>query len=292
MLILIIVFSNYIKTFSNNLIPNIIHYAWLSENPKTDFVKNCIASWKKYSPNWLIIQWTIENILPFDNEFIEEAFKLQKYAFVADYIRVYALYNYGGVYIDSDVELKNSLTPFLNHTFFISQTRGKWLHVAPDCYGAVKGHPILKEMLDFYRSHPFKDNNGNLDETWVGIRFSQMIKKLYNIEFHNKITSPVLLPNNGSIYPTYYFELEKYGKINYANHYCTGSWVGQKYDLEKYLANCYFSCRNKTKIMENEVTCLKNDFINQIEVLSLLLVLICDMILKIFNIRFYKKQKI
>ena len=220
MIILIILFINYIKIFGNNLIPNIIHYAWFSENPKSDIVKRCISSWKKYSPNWLIIQWTAETILSFDNKFIEEAFKLQKYAFVADYIRVYALYNYGGVYLDSDVELKKSLTPFLNHSFFISQTRGKWLHVAPDCYGAMKGHPLLKEMLDFYRNHHFKDSNGKLDETWVGIRFSQMIKKLYNIEFHNKINSPVLLPNNGSIYPTYYFELEKYGKINFATHYC------------------------------------------------------------------------
>lgn len=67
--------------------------------------------------------------MPFDNEFIKEAYKVKKYAFVSDFIRVYALYKYGGVYMDSDVELTASLDPFLNHSFFISQTRntGGWV---------------------------------------------------------------------------------------------------------------------------------------------------------------------
>ena len=201
----IIFFINYLTYVSTDLIPHIIHYAWISENPKPNLVKKCIASWKKFSPDWLIVQWTAETIIPFDNIFIKEAYELKKYAFVADYIRVFALYNYGGVYIDSDVELTASLEPFLNHSLFISQTRLNYLHVAPDCYGAQKGHPLLKEILNFYQNHHFIDNKGKLDETWVGIRFYEFIKKLYKITFYNKINNPVLLPNNGSIYPTFYF---------------------------------------------------------------------------------------
>ena len=247
MRIKLFVFINYLFFISNDLIPHIIHYAWFSENPKTELIKNCIASWKKYSPDWLIIQWTKETLFPFDNDFIKEAYKLKKYAFIADFLRVYALYNYGGVYIDSDVELKSSLTPFLNHSFFISQSRDKWLHVAPDCYGAIKGHPLLKKMLEYYRSNHFIKEDGHLDETWVGIRFTRMIRKLYKISFEEKIKNPIILPNNGSIYPTFYFEQEIKGKPNIANHFCTGSWKGNKYNDEKYLANCYYSCRISLK---------------------------------------------
>ena len=179
MIFLIFLFIKYINIASIDLIPHIIHYAWFSENPKPERIKKCIHSWKKYSKGWLIIQWTEELIKPLDNDFVKEAFELKKFAFVADYLRVYALYTFGGIYIDSDVELHSSLDPFLNHSFFVSQSRDRYLHVAPDCFGASKGHPILKEMLNFYRSHHFINNNGKLDETLVGIRFSEIIQKLY-----------------------------------------------------------------------------------------------------------------
>ena len=192
-------FNVIIDNIITDLIPHIIHYAWVSENPKTNIVKRCIASWKKYSPDWLIVQWTIDSILPFDNDFIKEAYKVKKYAFIADYIRVFALYNYGGVYMDSDVELKSPLNSFLNHSLFISQTRYKKLGVGPHCYGSMKGHPLLKEILLIYKSHHFIKENGHLDQTLVGVRFAMMIKKLYNMKLDIKIKNPILLPNNGSI---------------------------------------------------------------------------------------------
>lgn len=287
---------NYLFLISNDLIPHIIHFAWFSENPKTELVKNCIASWKKYSPGWLIVQWTRETLFPFDNDFIKEAYEFKKYAFIADFLRVYALYYYGGVYIDSDVELKSSLSPFLNHSFFISQSRDKWLHVAPDCYGARKGHPLLKKMLEYYRSNHFLKEDGHLDEKWVGIRFTRMIKKLYNISLEVKIKNPIILPNNGSIYPTFYFEQEIQGKPNIANHFCTGSWKGNKYNDEKYLANCYYSCRSSLKdkqfLKQNKKESKNISQNNFLKILILnLSILIIDIILKIYII-FRKKNSI
>ena len=293
---------NSIYLISNDLIPHIIHFAWFSENPKPELVKNCISSWKKHSPGWLIIQWTLEMIYPFENDFIKEAYKLKKYAFVADYLRVkykliFSLYNYGGVYIDSDVELKAPLNPFLNHSFFVSQSRDKWLHVAPDCFGSVKGHPLLKEMLKHYKTKHFIKNDGNLDETWVGIIFTRKIKKLYNITLDIKIQNSISLPDNGSIYPTFYFEQKMKGKLNIANHYCTGSWYGNKYNDEKILANCYYDCRNNLKAKEklkfNRKKLKDKDFILNIELLLLnLFVLIVDIILKLFYFLVKKKSLI
>lgn len=296
MIIQLFLFINFLNLISNDLIPHIIHFAWFSENPKPELVKNCISSWRKYSPGWLIIQWTIEMIYPFENDFIKEAYKLKKYAFVADYLRVFSLYNFGGVYIDSDVELKAKLDPFLNHSFFISQSRDKWLHVAPDCYGSMKGHPILKEMLKYYKNNHFIKKDGTLDETWVGIIFTRKIKKLYNIKLSNKIQNAISLPDNGSIYPTFYFEQEIKGKPNIANHFCTGSWKGNKYNDEKILANCYFDCRNdlkeKRNIKFNREKFKNKNLSHNIELLLVnFLVLIFDIILKLFYL-FGKKKSL
>lgn len=290
------IFYNLIFLISTNIIPKIIHYAWFSENPKPDFVKRCISSWKKYSPNWLIVQWTIETLLPFGNEFIKEAFKLKKYAFIADYLRVFALYTYGGVYIDSDVELNAPLNTFLNYSFFISQSRDKWLHVAPDCFGAEKGHPLLKEMLNYYQVHHFIKKDGNLDETWVGIIFSKMIKKLYDIQLNTKIINPVELPNNGIIYPTFYLEQKIQNKINFANHFCTASWNGNKYNDEKKLANCYNSCRknlNESNTLEankEESKYKKLNNLYRIFVLNLIIIAL-DIMIRIYYL-FLKKGSI
>ncbi len=152
--------------------------------------------------------------------------------------------NFGGVYIDSDVELKASLNPFLNHSFFISQKRDKYLHVAPDCYGAEKGHPLLKEIIKYYQNNHFINKDGKLNQIWIGIRLHQFIYQKYKLKLETKITAPISLPGNGSIYPTYYFEENVKGKPNIANHYILGSWRGKAYLESKYLADCFRSCKS------------------------------------------------
>lgn len=280
-IIILILYISFCFAISDK-IPHIIHYAWISEypKPKSKLIQRCIASWKKFCPDWLIVQWNTENILPFDNDFIKEAYKLKKYAFVADYIRIYALFHFGGVYIDSDVELKAPLIPFLNHSFFISQTRNKYLHVAPQCFGAEKGHPLLKELIKYYQHNHFINNDGKLNQIFVGIRFYQFIQKIYNIKLATKITTPIALPDNGSIYPTYYFEQETVGKPNIANHFTAGSWRGKAYLESKYLADCFISCKNNlhnTSLPNNK----NNDFFFLI--ISFILTIILSIITKIIN---------
>ena len=169
--------------------------------------------------------------------------------------------------------------------------------MAPDCYGAKKGHPLLKKMLEYYRSNHFVKEDGHLDEKWVGIRFTRMIKKLYNISLEVKIKNPIILPNNGSIYPTFYFEQEIQGKPNIANHFCTGSWKGNKYNIEKYLANCYYSCRSSLKdkqfLKQNKKESKNISQNNFLKILILnLSVFIIDIILKIYIILRKKIQLI
>lgn len=86
-------------------IPHIIHYCWFGRNPKSELVLNCIESWKKYLPGYEIREWNEDNYDVTQVNFVKEAYENQKWAFVSDYVRFDVLYQFGGIYFDTDVEL-------------------------------------------------------------------------------------------------------------------------------------------------------------------------------------------
>ena len=91
------------------MIPKIIHYCWLSNDPMPAELKRCIKSWKRKLPDYKIKKWDTHNFDIYSIPFVAEACKMRKWAFACDYIRVYALYTEGGIYLDSDVFVRNSL---------------------------------------------------------------------------------------------------------------------------------------------------------------------------------------
>ena len=86
-------------------IPKIIHYCWFGKGKKSELIEKCIASWKKYLPDYKIIEWNESNFDINSNIYCKEAYENKKYAFVSDYVRLYAVYNYGGIYFDTDLEV-------------------------------------------------------------------------------------------------------------------------------------------------------------------------------------------
>lgn len=106
------------------MIPRIIHICWLSGDPYPDLIKECIKSVKKHLPEYDIIVW---DRTQFDIEsciWVKQAFENRKYAFAADYIRFYALYKYGGIYLDADVEVLKSFDNLLNQTYILGEEAG------------------------------------------------------------------------------------------------------------------------------------------------------------------------
>ena len=97
------------------MIPKIIHYCWFGGKELPNLAEKCIASWKKQLPDYKIICWSEENF-DIDNSvpYLKEAYSKKKFAFVSDYVRLYALYNYGGIYLDTDVEVIRDFSPLLN----------------------------------------------------------------------------------------------------------------------------------------------------------------------------------
>ena len=97
------------------MIPKVIHYCWFGGNPLPEEAKRCIESWKKYCPDYKIIEWNENNYDVNSNEYMKAAYKEKKWAFVSDYARIDVVYKCGGIYMDTDVELVKELDTFLNN---------------------------------------------------------------------------------------------------------------------------------------------------------------------------------
>jgi len=133
------------------MIPKIIHYCWVG-GKLTPLAKMCLASWKKFCPDWTIKEWDEDNIPMKVFPYLSEAYENEKFANVANFTRLYALYNEGGIYLDTDVELIRNLDEFLSESCFFSfQSPSSSLGTVNNAImGAVKYHPFIREMLGEY----------------------------------------------------------------------------------------------------------------------------------------------
>lgn len=132
-----------------NMIPKVIHYCWFGGNEFPDIIKKCMASWKEKCPDYEIIEWNESNFDVNFCEFTKKAYEEKKWAFVSDVARLWIIYNNGGIYLDTDVELKTTLDGLLdNEAWFASDSS---ISMATGLgFGAVKGNDILKAILDDY----------------------------------------------------------------------------------------------------------------------------------------------
>jgi len=145
------------------MIPKTIHYCWFSRNPKPKLAEKCIRSWKKHCPDYQIIEWNEDN---FDISacplYVRQAYEAKKWAFVTDYVRLKVVYEHGGIYLDTDVEIKKSLDGLLQHDAYFGFEDGK--HIATGLgFGAIKRHPVLREMMGDYEDIPFMKEDGTCD---------------------------------------------------------------------------------------------------------------------------------
>lgn len=136
-----------------NHISKKIHYCWFGKGEKPELAKKCIASWKKYMPDYEIIEWNEDNFDVNSNKFVKEAYNLKKYAYVTDYVRLWALFNYGGIYMDSDVEVLQSLDRFRKHRAFTGHETSEKMVTAT--MGSEPGHPWIKYLLNYYDNATF-----------------------------------------------------------------------------------------------------------------------------------------
>ena len=145
------------------MIPKIVHYCWLSGDPYPEKIQYCINSWKKVIPDYEFVLWDT-NKFPMDTcPWVKEAFEAKRYAFAADYIRLYALNQYGGIYLDSDVEVIKKFDNLLHLPYFVGNESFE-NRIECAAFGAEKGTLWVKDCLDYYKFGSYQEDKGGLDK--------------------------------------------------------------------------------------------------------------------------------
>lgn len=145
------------------MIPKIIHYCWLSDDPVPRNLKKYMKSWKKKLPDYEFIKWDFNKFDKHSSKWVSDAFDNKKYAFAADYIRLFAVYNYGGIYMDMDVEVIKSFNDLLERKELIAFSNERLNDIEAGCFGAEKNNQFIGDCLECYKSLSFIDENGKMN---------------------------------------------------------------------------------------------------------------------------------
>lgn len=166
------------------MIPKIIHYVWVGGNPKPKNIQRCMKTWQKHLHDYQIIEWNEDNFDIHENKYVEQAYKAKKWAFVSDYIRAKAVYEMGGIYLDTDVLVLDNLESLLNNRAFVGFENPANPFTA--VFGAEKHHPLLKDMLAYYDDRNFSfDHNDQLAGVNT-VSVSDILKTKYQAQPNNK----------------------------------------------------------------------------------------------------------
>lgn len=242
------------------MIPKVIHYCWFSGEEMSPFIKKCMNTWKEKLPDYKLRLWDA-NSFDFDSvPFVREAYKAKKWAFVTDYVRLYALYTEGGIYMDTDVKVMKNFDEFLNYNFFTSHEIHPFFYnnseqkkldntfklidnntfiegfgVQAAIMGSIKGLPYLKDCLNYYNSLTFDLNKYPITNYIIGKHITRNILK-YGYCFIDKNQ---LLTDNMMIFESKYFvgNALYLKEDSYAIHLCNSSWTENANSLTNRIRN-------------------------------------------------------
>lgn len=214
---------------SNIKIPKIIHYCWFGGKEKPDIVIKCIHSWRVILPDYEIIEWNEKNFNTNCNKYVSEAYESKKFAFVSDYVRVHALFEIGGIYLDTDVEIFKSFNDLLHHDSFWGFEQENF--IATSTIGSVKGNQLIKLFLDSYKDKEFIREDGSQNQL-TNVAIVTDLLKNKGLKTNGEYQE---IDGMGVFYPQTYFS--PYDYINcrkfitentYAMHYFYKSWLPYK----------------------------------------------------------------
>ena len=212
------------------MIPKIINYCWFGRNNKPESVLKCISSWRKYLPDYEIFEWNEDNY-NIENSilYVKQAYDSKKWAFVSDYVRLYALYNYGGLYFDTDVEVFKPFDDLLDNRGFCGFESKDY--IGTSVLGFEKKCPFLEKFINAYADRDFIDEKGipNIHETNV-IILTQVLEKQ-----GLKRNGQTQCVNGVMIYPQHFFSSNDFCNIFnhyrngiYSYHHFSSSWYEKK----------------------------------------------------------------
>lgn len=210
------------------MIPKVIHYCWFGGNPLPELAQLCFASWEKYCPDYKIVRWDETS---FDIDccpYVREAYEAKKWAFITDYVRLYAIVQYGGIYMDTDVEVCKPLDEFLKDEAFSGfETKD---NVPTGIMAGEKGHRVFKILLDDYKDRHFKLSDGTFDMTTNTVIITRLFLQNGLVLDNKKQTIMGM-----TLYPNDFFCPKEYGTgiIKATNntaciHHFNQSWASEE----------------------------------------------------------------
>lgn len=231
------------------MIPKIIHYIWIGKNPLPKEMQECLDSWKRYMPEYELKCWDDSTLGEFSNVFMNEALEEHKFAFASDVIRLYVIYKYGGIYMDTDVMVYKSFNPLLENHAFIGRENSMHqtghtmeVYLATCCFGAEKGNSFIKRCLDYYEGRHFITSCDRslpaylrMDMTLNSYLFTVFAKE---IGFKSSVLADYVQKcqdNVLTIFPQRYFDSTKYTSDTFTKHLALGTWREGKKKVYTYM---------------------------------------------------------
>jgi len=211
------------------LIPKKLHYMWLGRKVLPDNLKKCIESWKKYCPDYEIIEWNEDNYDIEKHPYMKQAYEAGAYGFVPDYARIDILYSEGGFYLDTDVELKRSIDDLRYQKAFCGVEKWQIINFG-GLSGSVKGNRIMKEFLDSRQDILFLNKDGSQNKNTCGFYDTRVaLKHGYRIDGTSQSVGDI------NVYAYDYFQPYDYmsGIVNetdntHSIHWFSGGWLDEK----------------------------------------------------------------
>lgn len=220
------------------MIPKIIHFCWLSSDEFPPLIKKCIDTWKEKLPDYEFILWDTNKFKLESIIWVKQAFETKKYAFAADYIRLFAVYHYGGIYLDTDIEVLKSFNDLLDRPYFAG-SEGESI-IEAGVFGAEKNNTWVKSCLDYYTGKTFINKDGTYNIlTLPRIMMSQILKNRTILEVNpNQVNASKQLSEVHTffMFPKDYFCAKNHGtglvektENTYCIHHFAMSWVSKNH---------------------------------------------------------------
>lgn len=221
------------------MIPKIVHYSWFSNEPIPEHIKELMETWKKYLPDYEFRLWDGKALAEINCTYANEAVSVKKWAFAADFLRNYVVYKYGGIWLDTDIEVFKSFDPFLSDKMFIGAEANfheipKKRYVTSHCFGAEPGHPFLKQCVDYYKDRHFIHSNN--EKLPLNLRYDlqlilpeihgRILVENFGYNADGYIDKEQLLKDGIHVYPSDYFDSPRYNSMKnvVCIHRAQGGW--------------------------------------------------------------------
>lgn len=213
------------------MIPKVIHYCWLSGDPIPEKLQKYMKSWKEKLPDYEFVLWDKSSFDIRKLDWTKEAYECKKYAYAADYIRQFAVYEYGGFYLDMDVEVIKSFDTLLNRNYVLGAETEAGIEAG--IFGAEKGSPIIKSCLEWYNDKHFINEDGSLNMiTCPKVMFS-CIEEKYKIRIEDNFPEDdnivFLLPYDYLTAKSGDTGIVNITKNTYTVHHFAGSWLQRSF---------------------------------------------------------------